>query len=239
MKLKRATALVCLIAALLSMPAYSSNITVISEGVFSEYTDPDGLLPFAEPNSGTVFSLRFTYDDATPDDLLFSEGGSVDLLPTLGSYNDAIVSMTLTIGSESFQLQPINFIFINNDGVDTQTGGNSDLWVAKTLTETQTGNPGELLKEGFGIIFVESGTLPIPSLTSDDLVVPEWPGTWSLGSIFYNIQLETEVNGEIITEILANANANVSSFTIVPVPAAVWLFGSALGLLGWMRRKTK
>jgi len=30
------------------------------------------------------------------------------------------------------------------------------------------------------------------------------------------------------------ANASVSA---VPVPAAVWLFGSALGLLGWMRRK--
>jgi hypothetical protein len=26
--------------------------------------------------------------------------------------------------------------------------------------------------------------------------------------------------------------------TTVPVPAAVWLFGSALGLLGWMRRRT-
>jgi hypothetical protein len=25
--------------------------------------------------------------------------------------------------------------------------------------------------------------------------------------------------------------------TIIPVPAAVWLFGSALGLLGWIRRK--
>jgi hypothetical protein len=28
------------------------------------------------------------------------------------------------------------------------------------------------------------------------------------------------------------------SFSVVPVPAAFWLFGSALGLLGWMRRKT-
>ena len=29
------------------------------------------------------------------------------------------------------------------------------------------------------------------------------------------------------------------SLTPVPVPAAVWLFGSALGLFGWMRRKTR
>ena len=27
------------------------------------------------------------------------------------------------------------------------------------------------------------------------------------------------------------------SATVVPVPAAVWLMGSALGLLGWVRRK--
>jgi hypothetical protein len=33
---------------------------------------------------------------------------------------------------------------------------------------------------------------------------------------------------------------NVSSVTIstVPIPAAVWLFGSALGILGWARRKS-
>lgn len=27
-------------------------------------------------------------------------------------------------------------------------------------------------------------------------------------------------------------------FSVVPVPAAVWLFGSALGLLGWLKRST-
>jgi hypothetical protein len=34
-----------------------------------------------------------------------------------------------------------------------------------------------------------------------------------------------------------NAGISLTFHHIVPVPAAVWLFGSALGLLGWMKRK--
>lgn len=31
--------------------------------------------------------------------------------------------------------------------------------------------------------------------------------------------------------------SNVRAFSVVPIPAAAWLFASALGLLGWMRRR--
>jgi len=34
-----------------------------------------------------------------------------------------------------------------------------------------------------------------------------------------------------------SAYQGVFTLTVVPVPAAVWLFGSALGLLGWVRRR--
>lgn len=37
---------------------------------------------------------------------------------------------------------------------------------------------------------------------------------------------------------LGTGGANQLVFSAVPVPAAVWLFGSALGLLGWARRRS-
>ena len=35
------------------------------------------------------------------------------------------------------------------------------------------------------------------------------------------------------------ADTPITTFNVVPVPAAVWLFGSAIGFMGVMRRKTK
>ena len=45
-------------------------------------------------------------------------------------------------------------------------------------------------------------------------------------------------SGTIVTGFFGDGTP-VGSFSIVPVPAAVWLFGSALGLLGWMRARSR
>lgn len=52
-------------------------------------------------------------------------------------------------------------------------------------------------------------------------------------------RIDGDLNGTSFTLRSQTSNNSVYTvnFSIVPVPAAVWLFGSALGLLGWMRRR--
>jgi probable HAF family extracellular repeat protein len=49
---------------------------------------------------------------------------------------------------------------------------------------------------------------------------------------------DINANGDIVgVGVTASGQEQAFILTAVPVPAAVWLFGSALGLLGWMRRR--
>jgi len=52
----------------------------------------------------------------------------------------------------------------------------------------------------------------------------------AIDSVFVTVSANLPING----------NDRTAEYTIntVPVPAAAWLFGSALGLLGWLRRKS-
>ena len=60
--------------------------------------------------------------------------------------------------------------------------------------------------------------------------------TFSLGAGWTNLQ-RLEIYGGGQPHIGAIAADNIAVVTAVPVPAAVWLFGSALAGLGWIRRK--
>jgi hypothetical protein len=43
--------------------------------------------------------------------------------------------------------------------------------------------------------------------------------------------------GSNSSDVFAQWRVNATLGTVIPIPAAVWLFGSALGLLGWLRRR--
>jgi hypothetical protein len=85
-------------------------------------------------------------------------------------------------------------------------------------------------------------------LTSANLVDDSYLWGFNTTNIFCNPGLMLDcTNKESVYVALSNAfssdfGRNFISMgiavTTVPVPAAVWLFGSALGLLGWARRRT-
>ena len=73
-----------------------------------------------------------------------------------------------------------------------------------------------------------------------DVDKPDWADNGGIGlynvsvrqhSVLINLQFSDWEVGDSVSFDL------VTSATVVPIPAAAWLFGSALGILGWLRRK--
>jgi hypothetical protein len=222
--------LLSLFLCLVAVPVQGAVVSVTASGVMREFTDPDSLLPFNEPAPGTLFTLTFTYDNSTPDQtvLLGLPGGA----PELGVYQDPLIEMTLAIGSEQFGLGTSNLILVFDDALNADALY-VDLWSAQT--RSFSGN----IRESRLLTFATaSETPPVPVLSSDALVVPSWPSGWNTAAIRYLI--EEEINpDEWVTRASTSADLQSFSVTVVPIFGGVWLFGSALGLLGWIRGRKR
>ena len=88
----------------------------------------------------------------------------------------------------------------------------------------------------------DSNTHTWSAATSFDLTGSTWDGINHLGlSLQNNLYATTDSAGDIawIEKKIAAGGIDLSVITVVPIPAAAWLFASGLlGLIGIARRKT-
>jgi len=202
--------------------------------------------------SGT--DVTFTYDDASLFGTGTVVGNSIFFSPTTFSAEslnaDGVVTATQTLNIDvtvndgssyvitEFQLAELGDYLLTGSSSTADASGRLQV-TSKTTTC------------GF-FSCLDSEIFTAGPLTTTG-VLTEWMA--SAGIDFSDTAgwgSDTDVEAQIQNVLTANSTVNGESafvqkkfegvglvVTVIPVPAAVWLFGSALGLLGWMRlRKT-
>jgi hypothetical protein len=176
-----------------------------------------------------------------------SLAGNITSSTATFSYDDVTNGLTQTGGTFNvrFTVSPVATLFRHL--ITGAVIGNGSAATASTYACAEGnfgGNVGAHIcgNYGFGVDFV------------DDSTVTWGPGTafartfggddFALGAqqnlAAYDGFSTSSWNGN--TLVLSNANTNLTSgyrwtLSAVPIPAAGWLFGSALGVMGWMRTK--
>ncbi len=204
-----------LFLAIAAVPALAAPVTYILGD------HPAGALYDGSSTSGPSgpYGLRYDYLYPPPGDgPTFSVGdnlGGFGGLVVL-SWDDANLAAGATISGEMYRndtgdIWTVNYLLTGL--VDDGNGG----WTATDGSGSMTngGTPviltGKQDDSGFAFVFANDGAR-----------LPGDPGTGWVG--------EGWLTGEGINDWLVTAN-------VIPVPAAFWLFGSALAGLGWLRRK--
>jgi hypothetical protein len=155
----------------------------------------------------------------TGSDVVFSASGTLDLSGLTFDRNSTTPRALIHPNADFFVLGPAT-----TESVDLYTGVTTipDLGSAD-FTYATSGMGDAFGPDGDGLLGVPAGFISGDSITSSStysgqtlaslgIASGSYVWSWSSDSITLNVQA-------------------------IPVPAAVWLFGSALGLLGWIRHK--
>ncbi|MCC7258476.1 MAG: hypothetical protein IT486_08885 [Gammaproteobacteria bacterium] len=227
-----------LVVAMYAGGASATTLTVIATGSVYSTDNLDG---FA---IGDQFTLTYDIDtsasDFNPDDF------------SIGDYRTAGTNVRVQVADYQATALTGGVRVINHNGSPTIFDGEPDSYV---FGSGQCRYAGFQFCDSFAgpdvnsrfPFFVEF-SLKDPTRTaflSDALPaflppVAAFPSTPILDSDGNNhliLSFATENLGGNAWAGVLRVKANVTSVAVVPVPAAVWLFGSALGLLGWLRRK--
>lgn len=173
---------------------------------------------------------------------------SVNTTPTsmTGGPIGASGTATVTAGG-AVTVTGVNFSWANPVSSFTYTGGNWSTTVGGTsITKTETcvetagtpcTDPWAGLAGTWSSITQNDGVTGTGSCFAGNLL--NGIGNACDGiSVVENAGLSLAITEQSEYLVSGGAGGYVFTFTaVIPVPPAVWLFGSALGLLGWLRRK--
>lgn len=219
----RHLATVAVTALLFATPASAVPTTLRINATVILYANDLGLLPFTA-TAGDSFYVDYTFESGIADS---------NAAPEIGTYDNALLGYTATVNGVS--LSPGvsttgNFIQVLND-----YGSPDDSSDAYNVASGQI-VVGQNSYSLYALLENPYNSAPVAPFASANLPLTPWDL-----SAFTNRSLDiavfTTVNGQLRSNQLSGAITSITAPTVVPVPGALWLLATGIGVLGLRGRR--
>lgn len=235
-----------------SVQTFSTNADGTPDTVVTDNSDLTQVPLFGgAPNAISVWSNLFNAGSVDVGPVPVNQSGSwsgqIEVDDATGEIvsgtlaNSGTISKTVVVAGSSWWLIQVANLSVNfGTGAATGSGACADNLIAgSTISPVACSQPPGATNPGPGAVV---GSEPFASwaavggFETDQAGVD---GAARFGGFFDPTTgaLRTFSEGRTGTDGTDYGNNLSTTFSVVPVPAAVWLFGSALGLLGWVRRR--
>lgn len=221
--MNRYVATLAVAASLFAVPASAVPTTLRINATVTLYANDLGLLPFTA-TAGDSFYVDYTFESGIADS---------NPSPDIGTYDNALLGYTAVVNGVS--LSPGvsnvgNFIQVLNDYGSPDDSSDAYNVASGFITA------GENSYSLYALLENPYNSAPVEPFTSAVLPLAPWDV-----SAFTNRSLDiavfTTVNGQLRSNQLSGAITSITTPTVVPVPGALWLLGTGIGMLGLRGRR--
>ena len=231
----------CVTLMLLFGSAQATPLVYSWSGTLQTVFEDTGTTTFSGTSPGANFSGTFTYD-STPGTIVTDDMQTCDVSLCEWEWSGAA-----NVGTLNALPAPISGVFLIQENDNDVTENPDDLGLINSILDPDimADTPFDLWElssdlispDGVlfvGVTYISTDTTTITDASVFDSVPPFGTIPAAGQAVAFAIQEETTSGSFLALGVVTS-----SSVTPVPVPAAAWLFGSALGLLAWARRRAQ